>query len=88
MPAVWKISSSGIRPREVSMYRFLKDARCPVRVVEVRLFRSSPLFGRWPVYTRRWEPGSALAATAKEISKYIADNGSVDATIVALSDEV
>ena len=88
MPSVWSIPSSGIRPREVSIYRFLKDARCPVRVVEVRLFRKDPLFGRRPVYTRRWEPGSALAATAKEISKYIADNGSVDATIVASWDEV
>jgi asparagine synthase (glutamine-hydrolysing) len=29
MPAVWKIPSSGIRPREVSIYRFLKDARRP-----------------------------------------------------------
>jgi hypothetical protein len=88
MPAVWSISSSGIRPREVSIYRFLKDARCPVRVVEVRLFRKDPLFGRRPVYMRRWEPGSALAATAKEISKYLADNGSVDATIVASWDEI
>jgi hypothetical protein len=88
MPAIWRIPSSGLRPREVSIYRFLKDARCPVRVVEVRLFRRNPLFGRRPVYTRRWEPGSALAATAKEISKYIGDNGSVDSTIVALSDEV
>jgi hypothetical protein len=65
MPAVWNIPSSGIRPREVSIYRFLKDARRPVRVVEVRLFRKDPLFGRRPVYTRRWEPGKALAATAK-----------------------
>jgi hypothetical protein len=36
---------------------------------------------------RRWGPGSDLAETAKEISRYIADSGSVDATIVA-SDEV
>jgi hypothetical protein len=84
MPAVWNISSSGIRPREVSIYRFLKDARRPVRVVEVRLFRKDPLFGR----RRRWELGKALAATAKEISKYIADSGSVDATIVASWDDV
>jgi hypothetical protein len=88
MPAVWSIPSSGLRPREVSIYRFLKDARCPVRVVEVRLFRRNPLFGRRRVYTRRWEPGGALVATAKEISKYIGDNRSVDATIMALSDEV
>jgi hypothetical protein len=37
--------------------------------------------------TRRWEPGSDLAKTAKEISKYIADSGSADGTIVA-SDEL
>jgi hypothetical protein len=88
MPAVWSISSSGMRPRDVSIYRFLRDARCPVQVVEVKLFRKQPLFGRRPVYTRRWEPGGALVATAKEISKYIADKGSVDATIVAWWDEV
>ena len=27
MPAVWNVPSSGIRPREVSIYRFLKDAQ-------------------------------------------------------------
>jgi hypothetical protein len=37
--------------------------------------------------TRRWAPGNDLAETAKEISKYIGESGSVDATIVA-SDEV
>jgi hypothetical protein len=37
--------------------------------------------------TRRWKPRSDLAKTAKEISKYIADSGSVDATIIA-SDEI
>jgi hypothetical protein len=36
---------------------------------------------------RRWEPGGDLPTTAKEISKYIADSGSAEATIVA-SDEV
>ena len=30
-----------------------------------------------------WEPGRDLTETAKEISKYIADSGSADATIVA-----
>jgi len=37
--------------------------------------------------TRRWEPGGDLAKTAKEISKYITDSGSAEATIVA-SDEL
>jgi hypothetical protein len=36
---------------------------------------------------RRWEPGGDLPTTAKEISQYIADSGSAEATIVA-SDEV
>ena len=85
---VWAVpASAGIRPRETDIFRFLKDARCSVRVVEVRLFRTSRLSERVPMDTRRWEPGSDLAKTAKEISKYIADSGSVDATIVA-SDQI
>jgi hypothetical protein len=36
---------------------------------------------------RRWRPGGDLPTTAKEISKYIADSGSAEATIVA-TDEV
>jgi hypothetical protein len=36
---------------------------------------------------RCWKPGGDLTKTAKEISKYIADSGSADATIVA-SDEL
>ena len=82
---VWAVPVSAGRPRESHIFRFLKDAPCSVRVVEVRLF-SHP-FDRVPIDTRRWEPGSDLARTAKEISKYIADSGSAEATIVA-SDEV
>jgi hypothetical protein len=37
--------------------------------------------------TLRWEPGSDLAKTVKEISKVIANSGSAEAMIVA-SDEV
>ena len=37
--------------------------------------------------TRRWEPGGDLKETAKEISRYILDGGSAEATIVA-SDEL
>jgi hypothetical protein len=36
---------------------------------------------------RRWEPGSDPAKIVKEISKYIADSGHAEATLVA-SDEV
>ena len=84
---VWAVRATHIWRRETHIFRFLRDARCAVRVVEVRLFKTSRLSERAPIETRRWEPGSDLAKTAKEISKYIADSGSIDATLVA-SDEV
>jgi hypothetical protein len=83
---VWAVPATGIR--ETQIFRFLRDARCSVRVVEVRLFKTGRLFDRSPMdNTRRWGPGSDLPKTAKEISKYIADSGSAEATIVA-SDEI
>jgi hypothetical protein len=57
-----------------------------VRVVEVRLFEKGRLFDLSPKDTRRWSPSGDLPRTAREISKYIADSGSAEATIVA-SDE-
>jgi hypothetical protein len=84
---VWAVQAAHIWRRETHIFRFLRDARCAARVVEVRLFKTSRLSDRVPIDTRRWEPGSDLAKTAKEISEYIADSGSVDATIVA-SDEI
>ena len=87
MSRVWAEHGAHIWRRETHIFRFLRDARCAVRVVEVRLFKTSRLSERAPIETRRWEPGSDLAKTAKEISKYIADSGSIDATLVA-SDEV
>jgi hypothetical protein len=58
-----------------------------VRIVEVRLFKTGRLSGRMPMDWRRWEPGSDPAKIVKEISKYIADSGHAEATLVA-SDEV
>ena len=58
-----------------------------MRIVEVRLFKTSRLLDRMPEDRRRWRPGGDLKQTAKEISKFIADSGSADATIVA-SDEL
>ena len=40
-----------------------------------------------PEDRRRWEPSGDLTETAKQISRYISDSGSAEATIVA-SDEV
>ena len=84
---VWAVRATHTWRRETHIFRFLRDARCSVRLVEVWLFKTGRLFDRMPMDTRRWEPGSDLAKTAKEISKYIADSGSAEATIVA-SDEV
>jgi hypothetical protein len=82
---VWAVPAT--RSRETHILRFLKNAGWSLRVVEVRLFKQGRLFDRVPTDTRRWEPSSDLAETAKEISKYIADSGYAEATIVA-SDEV
>ena len=79
---VW--AAPAMRLRETNILRFLKDARCSVRWVEVSLFKEF-IFDH--VDTRRWEPDGNLPRTAKEISKYVADGGSVDARIV-VSDEV
>ena len=79
---VW--AAPAMRLQEANILRFLKHARCSVRRVEVSLFKEC-IFDR--VGTRSWKPDGNLPKTAKEISKYIADSGSVDATIVA-SDEV
>ena len=83
---VWAVPAANIWRREADIFHFLKDARCAVRVVEVRLFKKGRLFDRAPMDRRRWEPGADLPTTAKEISKYISDSGSAEATIVA-SDE-
>jgi hypothetical protein len=53
----------------------------------VRLFKKDALYKRTPVASRRWEPSADLARTAEEISKYINENGPVEATLVA-ADEV
>jgi hypothetical protein len=82
---VWAVPAA--RGRETHILRFLKNTGWSLRIVEVRLFKQGRLFDRVPTDRRRWQPGSDLAETAKQISKYIADSGYAEATIVA-SDEV
>ena len=82
---VWSVPATRIR--ETYILRFLKDAKCSVRIVEVRLFKTSRLLDPKPEDRRRWQPGGDLKQTAKEISQYILDSGSAEATIVA-SDEL
>jgi hypothetical protein len=73
---VWAVPAANFWRREADIFRFLKDAHCAVRVVEVRLFKKGRLFDRAPLDRRRWGPGGDLPTTAKEISNYIADSGS------------
>ena len=87
MSIVWAVKGAHGFGREAHILRFLKDERCSVRIVEVRVFKTSRLSDRVPMDVRCWKPGRDLTETAKEISKYIADSGSADATIVA-SDEL
>jgi hypothetical protein len=82
---VWAVPAT--RVRDTYILRFLKEARCSVRVVEVRLFKTGRLVDQAPEDRRRWEPGGDLPETAKEISEYITGSGSAEATIVA-SDEI
>ena len=83
----WAVPAANIWRREADIFRFLKDARCSARIVKVRLFRTGRLSDRAPEDRRRWEPGADLQKTAKEISKYISDSASAEATAVA-SDEL
>jgi hypothetical protein len=46
MSTVWAVPVTGIR--ETQIFRFLKDAGCSVRVVEVRLFKTGRQFDRAP----------------------------------------
>jgi hypothetical protein len=69
---------------EAQILGFLNDARFPVNLVEVSLFKEGVLYRP---EKRCWEPAGDLPVTAKDISRYIADNGSADVRIVA-SDEV
>jgi hypothetical protein len=86
MSIVWAVKGAHVFGREAYILRFLKDERCSVRIVEVRVFKTSRLSDRVPMDVRCWKPGGDPTQTAKEISKYIADSGSVDATLVASDD--
>ncbi len=54
-----------------------------MRVIEVRLFKTSLLIDRVPDDRRRWRPSADLTRTAKEIAEFITHSGSSEATIAA-----
>ena len=86
MSTVWAVPTSdwaGTASRFRQAHQildFLRNERCSARAVEVRIFKSSR---REPIASRHWEPRSDLATVAEEITTYIADHGTVEATIVA-----
>ncbi len=88
MSTVWAVPAavfpaSRIR-RAHQILDFLRNERCSVRVVEVRIFKSTRTA---PIASRYWEPRSDFAMVAQEIAAYIAEHGPVEATIVA-ADEI
>jgi hypothetical protein len=55
---VWAVPAT--RVRDTYILRFLKEARCSVRVAEVRLFKTGRPLDQAPEDRRRWEPGGDL----------------------------
>jgi hypothetical protein len=65
----------------------LQRRNIPAGPARFLALKTSRLSDRVSMDVRCWKPGGDPTETAKEISKYIADSGSADATIVA-SDEL
>jgi len=82
MSTVWAVPSWRFR-QAFQILNFLREERCSKRALEVRLFENNR---RAPVASRRWEPRSDLAAVAQEIATYIAEYGSIEATIIAVDE--
>ena len=61
MSTVWSIPASAAHPYQI--LRFLRDARCTERTVEVKLFGTDSLYRPTPVALRRWGPSADLRKT-------------------------
>jgi hypothetical protein len=79
MSTVWAVPASRFL-RASRILKFLREERCSNRSLEVRIFKTRP---KAQIASRHWEGGSDLATVAQEISTYIAEHGSVEATIIA-----
>jgi hypothetical protein len=84
MSTVWAVPRSTVNRRQI--LNFLEHARCFIRAVEVRLFKTDSLYCI-PIDSRRCGPSDDLSKTAQEIAKYIADKDAAEAPLVA-ADEV
>jgi hypothetical protein len=65
MSIVWAVKGAHGFGREAHILRFLKDERCSVRIVEVRVFKTSRLSDRVPMDVRCWKPGRDLTETGQ-----------------------
>jgi len=79
MSTVWAVPASRFLQAS-RILKFLREERCSNRGLEVRIFKTRR---EAQIASRQWEPGSDLATVAQEISAYIAEHGSVEATIIA-----
>ena len=79
MSTVWAVPASSFLQAS-RILKFLHEERCSKRGFEVRIFKTRC---KPPIAARHWEPGPDLATVAQEIATYIAECGSVEATIVA-----
>jgi len=79
MSTVWAVPPSRFLQAS-RILTFLREKRCSERGLEVRIFKTSR---KAQIASRHWEAGSDLAMVAQEIATYIAEHGSVEATIIA-----
>ena len=68
--------------RKIQILRFLMDAQCSIRLIEVSLFGEG-MFDLTRIQMRRWEPEGDLAKAADEIAKYITESGCPEVKILA-----
>jgi hypothetical protein len=79
MSTVWAVPPSRFLQAS-RILTFLREKRRSERGLEVRIFKTSR---KAQIASRHWDAGSDLAMVAQEIATYIAEHGSVEATIIA-----
>jgi hypothetical protein len=83
MSAVWAVPASRFL-RASRILKFLREEQCSIVGLEVRIFNATR---KAQIASRHWEAGADLDTIAQEISAYIAEQGSVEATII-VADEL
>jgi hypothetical protein len=83
MSTVWAVPASRFL-RASRILKFLREEQCSNLGLEVRIFKTSR---KAQIASRHWEAGADLDTVAEEISAYVAEHGSVEATII-VADEL